>query len=193
MKNFVILSITAILLLSSHAFAGVQIVKTSPIGRLNNSFYNQNPINRKAFRHKPPRRINNRNDLSRMERALFRRNYNNDNINTRINRLEENMYGRRMPGTVGERYRNLSNSFFYTHPGYYDNYSSVYSTYPPAAMPKMRLIDKLSNYFMGAPTGLSPSLDDGFFTEHYTSSPWGRGYYNSNKNYGSGASIKILD
>ena len=186
---------TIFLLIASPSFSGVQIHKTSPIGGLNNSFYNRNPINRRTVKHRP-HKIRNNNDLSRMERALFRRNYNNDNINTRLNRLEENMYGRRIPGTIGDRYRNLSNSFFYNHPGsYYDSYNTynAFSPYPPAATPKMRLLDRITNYFMGSSTGLSPSFDNGFFTEQYSTYPWGKGYYSSNKNYGSGASVKILD
>ena len=194
MKKFAIF-ISAVLLLSSQCFAGVQIHKTSPIGGLNNSFYKRNPINRKNYRTTRPYRVNNNNDLSRMERALFRKNYNNDNINSRLDRLEENMYGRRIPGTVADRYRNLSNSFYYNNPGtYYDTYNNynAYSPYPLAATPKMRLLDRISNYFMGTSTGISPSMD-GFFTEQYSTSPWGRGYYSSNKNYGTGSTVRILD
>ena len=188
----IMISIAAIILLSSQCLAGVQIHKTSPVGGLNSRFYNRNPINRRITRANP-RRINNNNDLSRMERRLFHRNYNNDNINSRLNRLEENIYGRRIPGTIAERYRNLSNNFYYNHPGtYYDSYNTTFSPYPPAAMPKMRLIDRITNYFTGMPTGTSPSMD-GFFTDQYVTTPYGRGYYSSNKNYGSGASVRILD
>lgn len=189
MKKIVIFT-AVVLLFSSQCFAGVQIHKTSPIGGLNNSFYNRNPINRSLIRTKP-RNISSNNDLSRMEKALFRKSYNNENINSRLDRLEENMYGRHIPGTLGDRYRNLANSFNYNNPGYYSKYSN-YGYYPYPPLPKMSLWDRITNYFTGTSTGTSPSMD-GFFAEQYSTYPWGRGYYSSNKNYGTGSTVRILD
>lgn len=193
MKKFIAF-VFALLIFLPQAYATRSVKTYTPIGKSYNPYFNQ--MHPYRHRHNYYRNnCNGLNDLSAMEKSLFKRSYNNENLNSRLERLEENMYGRRIPGTISERYRNLSNSFVYNNPGtYYDTYSTNngYSFYPPASMPKTSLWDKVTNYFTGTSTGLSPAMD-GFYSEQFVKTPFGSGVYSQNKNYGTGSSVTILD
>lgn len=139
--------------------------------------------------------VNNSSNLSRMERALFQQDYPSENINTRLNRLEENMFGETVPGTISQRYKNLSNAFRYNQPNpYYNPYSNYYAgPYSPETNKKLNIINKLANFLGGTATGLTPSLESGFSESGGYSSPFGHGYFTQNSNYGRGAGVHILN
>ena len=139
--------------------------------------------------------INNSSQLTRMEQALFNQNYPNDNINTRLNRLEENMFGETIPWTISQRYKNLSNAFAYNQPNPYYNPYGHYNTMPysPETNKKLNILGKLSNFLGGTPTGFSPSLDNDFAYDGSYSSPFGRGTFNQNRGFGRGMGIHILN
>ena len=134
-------------------------------------------------------------NINNMEYALFKRNYANENLNTRLSRLEENMFGETINGTIHERYSNLSNAFNYGQPNpYYNPYGHQYrGPYSPETNQKLNIINKLANFLGGTATGVSPNLDDGFSYDESYSSPFGRGYYRRNNSSGTGATIRILD
>ena len=139
--------------------------------------------------------VNNNSELSRMEQALFHQEYQNDNINTRLSRLEENMFGETVSGTIGQRYKNLSNAFTYNQSNPYYNPSGHYNTTPhlSEANKKLNIINKLANFLGGTPTGLSPSLDSEFSTSGLYSSPFGNGYFSQNRNFARGAGVQIIN
>ena len=139
--------------------------------------------------------INNNSNLSRMEQTLFNQDYSNENINTRLSRLEENMFGESIPGTISQRYKNLSNAFRYNQPNpYYNPYGHCYhGPYSPETNKKLNIINKLANFIGGSATGISPSLDSGFSYDEGYSSPFGSGYFNQNRNYGRGMGVQIIN
>lgn len=150
-----------------------------------------------------PTYTSNHSNLNLMEQALFNQNYNRENINSRLNRLEENMFGEAQNGTVGERYRNLSQAFDFNRPNpyyrqnqhYYNNYNNPYpmfSPYSPETSRKLGLLNRLSRFLGGTQTGITPSMD-GFLEDGMTSSPYGNGYYTHNRHLGNGTSVRILD
>ena len=113
------------------------------------------------------------------------------------------MFGEVQKGTVGERYRNISQAFDYNRPNpyytqnkhYYNGYNNPYPMFSPYSSEtsrKLGLLNRLSRFFNGTQTGTSPAMD-GFFQDEIISTPHGRGYYSFNKHFGNGASVKILD
>lgn len=139
--------------------------------------------------------FNNNSNLSKMEQALFQQEYPNENINTRLSRLEENMFGETIPGTIGQRYKNLSNAFTYNQPNPYYNPYGHYQPgpYSQETNQKLNIINKLANFLGGTPTGLSPSFDSGFAYDSGYSSPFGGGYFSHNRNFGRGTGIHIIN
>ena len=135
-------------------------------------------------------RMNNlaqKNMLSNIERALFNREYNAENINMRLNRLETEMYGEPANGTISQRYNNLVQAFNYDNPSPYSNYAQNYS---PETARKLSIVNKLANFLAGTSTEVTPELTDYGFDESYTT-PYGFGY--SRRNNGSGLGVRIMD
>lgn len=150
-----------------------------------------------------PANINNITDISAMEQTLFRRNYNHENLNSRLSRLEENIFGHSINGTISERYKNLSYAFDYNKPYNYSSYSQnpfpvtpIYSQGPYSyeTNQKLGIINKLANFLIGNPTGIttgiSPEINDSGFQNSYQT-PYGYGF--SNQSRGSGMKVRILD
>lgn len=159
------------------------------------------PHHNRAFGKKiiqaPPTYINNSANISMMEQALFHKNYNGENLNTRLTRLEENLFGKSVNGTISDRYRNLSNAFDYSCPNPYHshnlNNNYRYSNLPPYSYEtsqKLGIINRLANFLGGTATGLTPSMNDYGFQDSYQT-PYGYGFYNQNR--GTGMSVRILD
>ena len=158
----------------------------------NNSPYIKRPHHNKHFGKKiiqaPPTYINNNSDISMMEQALFKRNFHGENLNQRLTRLEENMFGESINGTISERYRNLANSFDYNYPNPYRYYNSPYS---PETSQKLGIINRLANFLTGTQTGVTPNLNNDYDFEDSYQTPYGYGY--SRRSNGNGMSIRILD
>jgi len=190
MKKILLFSV-CILALATQADAGTYITNHS------------HPTFGKKIIRTAPTYTSNSSNLNLMEQALFNRNYNRENMNSRLNRLEENMFGEVQNGTIAERYRNLSQSFDYNRPNpyynynnrYYNNYNNPYpmfSPYSPETTRKLGILSRLSNFFGGNATGVTP-YPDGFFQDSMTSSPFGNSYYSHNNTFGNGATVRMLD
>ena len=157
----------------------------------NNLPYVKQPYKNKHFRRRiiqtPPININNNPDISIMEQALFKRSYHEENLNQRLSRLEENMFGETINGTISERYKNLVNSFDYNYSNPYKYYNSPYSQ---ETSQKLGIINRLTNFLSGSATGISPALNDYEFEKNFQT-PYGYGY--SRRSNGNGMSVRILD
>lgn len=159
------------------------------------------------------------NGLSRYEKRLFGKSYDNDEVENRISRLEEKVLGTIFEGNLDKRYQTLRRTIpnylknqhytvnypTYTHS--YNNNVPMYSTtsYPsqyhsvttPVQSTGWRgLAGSLGNFFFGAPTGMSPQIYSPFVSDYGPDYQQGmytnHGWRLNNIHTGSGVGIRML-
>lgn len=178
MKN--LLSGLLVLLLAGNiALAETKVITTRTTVPANNNMYANPAYNR---------------DLCTVEGYLFGGDYRDDNLLSRLSRIERKLFGR--------VYSNMSNAqrmnnILANYRDDYNNKNYLADYYGYNRNPAQRIL----NRFMGQPTGFTPSIIGTPF-DSYGSFPGGinRGYY-SNRGYGynnsvpasMGAGIHILD
>ncbi len=135
------------------------------------------------------------NRLADVEMSVLGRNYNGQNINSRLNRLEKRVFNRTYPkSTIEQRIDNLV----------------VNSRNNPANMTPVNSNGKVQNiingissaFFGGTPTGFTPPVNPyysygnnsygtnyGRYTDYYGN----RGWYRRNNSIGTGTGVHILD
>ncbi len=137
------------------------------------------------------------NNLSKLERKIFKNVYDGDLDEDRIARLEERIMGTIQSGDLNTRYHRLMQAIP----------DRSYTTFAPySGVPIMSgggwrgLAGSLGNFFSGAyggyPTGWSPQITSPFINDYgpdfqrgfYTNRGWN--YHNTN--YGSGSGVRIL-
>ncbi len=158
------------------------------------------------------------NLISKLEKRVFGRSFNNSDIEERVSKLEEQMLGSIFEGDVNYRLQTLQRALpSYLHSkrisDAHSNYSSQYqgiptystTTYNPQyhLSPMMTsssgwrgLAGSLGNFFFGAPTGMSPQVYSPFVSDYapdYSDGMYtNRGWRLNNMHTGSGVGIRML-
>ena len=138
------------------------------------------------------------NKLNRLERKIFNRSFNEDSIENRIVRLEEQIFGTIQSGDLVARYNILQKAV----PRYRSYTSQSVDPYcvAPNATNWRGLAGSLGNFFnnsfMGYPTGITPPIMPMYNTytpDFYRGNFSNRGWDIQNNNYGAGSKVHILD
>mgnify|MGYP004657811591 FL=1 len=201
MKKFVVFLLS--ILIITPAFA--EIITTRPYNRYSNSYLPRNTISTRNSARQYNNFRNNYNgyqntynrldnsNLSALEQYALRRNYNRQNDITRLERLEELAFGSVQEGDINSRYENVEKAILARPQMTYNNGS---------------ILDKISNFFIGNPTGFTPSITPNSFynrnsafypaynngyAESYSNGIFGRGYHQFGNDYGYGTGVRILD
>lgn len=178
MKNLFLIS-----LLICSIYAGFQSVEAYTIKQVQNSnydYYNNNIYE---------------NDLTRVEKYLFRQTFKQENNASRLNRIERELFNQNYPSmTISQRMNNVLAN--YRENDYYNgSYSSSNSYYP-----RTSIKNKIMNNLIGQPTGMTPSIlsspyinrfGPSYNRGYYGTNGWG--YHNSYQPTMTGAGIHILD
>lgn len=172
-----------ICLLICSIYAGFQSVEAYTIKQVQNSnydYYNNNIYE---------------NDLTRVEKYLFRQTFKQENNASRLNRIERELFNQNYPSmTISQRMNNVLAN--YRENNYYNgSYSSSNSYYP-----RTSIKNKIMNNLIGQPTGMTPSILSSPYINRFGPS-YNRGYYGTNgwwyhNSYQptmTGAGIHILD
>ncbi len=155
------------------------------------------------YNKKEPKAVKNYNKLAKMERKIFNRDFENDELENRISRLEEQVLGTIQSGNINNRYLILQKAV----PKYLSrNYTPDISPY--CGIPIINggswrgLAGSLGNFFtsghmMGYPTGLSPQINmpnfNTFSPDFQRANFSNRSWDYLNQNMGTGSSVHILD
>ena len=137
------------------------------------------------------------NDLSRIEKYLFRRTYRQENNNSRLNRIEQELFNQNyhsMP--ISQRMNHVLANY---RGNDYDNgyYSSASQN---SYYPQTTIKNRLTNNLIGQPTGMTPSILNSPYINKFGPS-YNRGFYGTN-GWGyqnvyrptmTGAGVHILD
>lgn len=172
-----------ICLLICSIYAGFQSVKAYTFKQVQNSnydYYNNNIYD---------------NDLTRVEKYLFRQTFKQENNFSRLNRIERELFNQNYPSmTISQRMNNVLAN--YRENDYYNgSYSSSNSYYP-----RTSIKNKIMNNLIGQPTGMTPSIlsspyinrfGPSYNRGYYGTNGWG--YHNSYQPTMTGAGIHILD
>ena len=172
-----------ICLLICSIYAGFQSVEAYTIKQVQNSnydYYNNNIYE---------------NDLTRVEKYLFRQTFKQENNASRLNRIERELFNQNYPSmTISQRMNNVLAN--YRENNYYNgSYSSSSSYYP-----RTSIKNKIMNNLIGQPTGMTPSIlsspyinrfGPSYNRGYYGTNGWG--YHNSYQPTMTGAGIHILD
>ena len=172
-----------ICLLICSIYAGFQSVEAYTIKQVQNSnydYYNNNIYD---------------NDLTRVEKYLFRQTFKQENNFSRLNRIERELFNQNYPSmTISQRMNNVLAN--YRENDYYNgSYSSSNSYYP-----RTSIKNKIMNNLIGQPTGMTPSIlsspyinrfGPSYNRGYYGTNGWG--YHNSYQPTMTGAGIHILD
>lgn len=153
-------------------------------------------------------------NITRLERDVFKRSYENDTPENRIARLEEQVLGTVFEGDLNSRYKvlkktipNYIRSQNIATTNYYPSYSNTYTStsYPNSyySTPVMStnsgwrgLAGSLGNFLFGTPTGMSPQIYSPYINNY--GPDYQRGMYSNqgwnvhNVYTGSGAGIRML-
>lgn len=178
MKNLFLIS-----LLICSIYLGFQSVEAYTIKQVQNSnydYYNNNIYD---------------NDLTRVEKYLFRQTFKQENNSSRLNRIERELFNQNYPSmTISQRMNNVLAN--YRENDYYNgSYSSSNSYYP-----RTSIKNKIMNNLIGQPTGMTPSIlsspyinrfGPSYNRGYYGTNGWG--YHNSYQPTMTGAGIHILD
>lgn len=178
MKNLFLIS-----LLICSAYSSLQVVEAYTIKQVQNSnydYYNNNIYD---------------NDLTRVEKYLFRQTFKQENNFSRLNRIERELFNQNYPSmTISQRMNNVLAN--YRENDYYNgSYSSSNSYYP-----RTSIKNKIMNNLIGQPTGMTPSIlsspyinrfGPSYNRGYYGTNGWG--YHNSYRPTMTGAGIHILD
>ena len=178
MKNLFLIS-----LLFCSIYLGFQSVEAYTIKQVQNSnydYYNNNIYD---------------NDLTRVEKYLFRQTFKQENNFSRLNRIERELFNQNYPSmTISQRMNNVLAN--YRENDYYNgSYSSSNSYYP-----RTSIKNKIMNNLIGQPTGMTPSIlsspyinrfGPSYNRGYYGTNGWG--YHNSYQPTMTGAGIHILD
>lgn len=135
------------------------------------------------------------NDLTRVEKYLFRQTFKQENNFSRLNRIERELFNQNYPSmTISQRMNNVLAN--YRENDYYNgSYSSSNSYYP-----RTSIKNKIMNNLIGQPTGITPSIlsspyinrfGPSYNRGYYGTNGWG--YHNSYQPTMTGAGIHILD
>ena len=137
-------------------------------------------------------------DLSALEKYSMNRVYSRESSLRRLERLEDLAFGSIQSGDIKSRYRNVEAAIL-SRPQYNTQRS---------------VLGKLTNYFLGQPTGYTPPLYDNFGNNYlppydsylnngniygnsrinqYSNGIFGGGYSLFNNNLGNRSSVRILD
>ena len=187
-----------------------------------NNYYNQRPIiYRTNFRKSmdtAEKFVSNRFDgIDRLEKRILNETFKGDTTITRIERLEQQLFGATQNGSLDERFellQNASKNYKAFAPQQEVQRQNVYSQYRPPIFTgstgsnwRNMMWGNFRNQFTGMPTGFTPAMDpaymDYFEMDRATSSgfatsegsglnPYRRQHF-SNVNTGSGAGVTILD
>ena len=183
------LTVICLLLMSACcSFAGTaHVIAQNPY--INNPYYRHNNYYQAEIL---PR------DLSALEKYSMNRVYSRDNSLSRLERLENIAFGSIQSGDIKSRYKNVEAAIL-SRPKYNTQRSAL---------------GRLTNYFLGQPTGYTPPLYDGFGNNYtqaydsylnngnvygnsrinqYSNGIFGGGYSLFNNNFGNGSSVRILD
>lgn len=172
-----------ICLLICSIYAGFQSVEAYTFKQVQNSnydYYNNNIYD---------------NDLTRVEKYLFRQTFKQENNFSRLNRIERELFNQNYPSiTISQRMNNVLAN--YRENDYYNgSYSSSNSYYP-----RTSIKNKIMNNLIGQPTGMTPSIlsspyinrfGPSYNRGYYGTNGWG--YHNSYQPTMTGAGIHILD
>lgn len=151
-----------ICLLICSIYAGFQSVEAYTIKQVQNSNYDYNNTNIYD------------NDLSRIEKYLFRQTFRQENNSSRLNRIEREIFNQNYPSmTISQR---MNNALANYRGNEYDNgyYSSSNSYYPQTSIK-----NRLMNNLIGQPTGMTPSILSSPYINKFGPS-YNRGFYGSN-------------
>lgn len=157
--------------------------------------------------------------LSRYEKRLFGRNYDGEDVESRISRLEERVLGTVFDGDLDKRYQTLRRTIpsylrnrtsYNNYPIYTDSYGDSIPTYSTTTYSPQYysrpvvttnggwrgLAGSLGNFMFGTPTGMSPQVYSPFvsdFAPDYQNGLYtNRGWRLNNMHTGSGVGIRML-
>ena len=154
--------------------------------------------------------------LERLERKLFNDTYRNENIDTRLNRLEVKMFGAEQTGTLDERYMTLKNAAknykTYTVGSYYPYtnnmctptpYPAPLFTYGQGSNWRQTMWNNFRNYAgvnAGMPTGITPAMDPAYMDWFEADRASRDSFYSTNnrmyrnkRTTGTGSGVTIID
>jgi len=136
-------------------------------------------------------------ELSALEKYTYNKVYNRDYPLERLERLETTAFGSVQQGNLGTRFKNVENALLAR-----ENYSpNYYKTN------KRNIWGNLADYFVGQPTGITPSITSPYYQgynpvygqnygnqryEQFSNGIFGGGYNLMNQRLGNGSSIRIL-
>lgn len=182
------------------------------------NYYNNPPV---IYRNTVNRKSSNEKNISgdfsgldRLEKQILSQNYNYDSVETRLERLENNMFGAVQSGSLQDRIELLQNASK-SYKAYSPNQDYAYNnSYYPYRAPiftgstgsnwKNMLWGNFRNQLTGTPTGFTPAMDPAYMdyfeaerammgagqqTDYRTNRGWG--YSNSDR--GSKTGVTILD
>lgn len=138
-------------------------------------------------------------DLNILEKYALNRTFKGENELQRLERLENLAFGATQYGDINSRFQNVENAILAR----------------PKYTQKRSVLNNLANYFIGQPTGFTPSItpynnlggfssnpflsipspgyDNQSFRQHSRGLFGGGGWSTTGSNYGTGSSIRILD
>ena len=136
-------------------------------------------------------------ELCALEKYTYNKTYNREYPLQRLERLEITAFGSIQQGNLSTRFKNVENALLAR-----ENYSPNYYQ-----ANKRNIWGNLADYFIGQPTGITPSITSPSYQgynplygqnygnqryEQFSNGLFGGGYNLMNQNLGNGSSIRIL-
>lgn len=183
MKNFLVLLI--ILSAVCPSFAESRIIKTyAPAPNANGYYGSYNGVSDYSYAK-----------LAEMENAVFGRNYAGQQLQSRLDRLEDRVFNRLYPDTSPEQ---RINNLLYNY-----NRAISQNTLAPSGNKLKTIVNDITSSFFGTPTGYTPPISDtysnwgsngfgqryGSYSDYYGNNGWHR----YGRSAGTGSSVHILD
>ena len=142
--------------------------------------------------------------LDKLERQIFHQSYEYETPKTRIERLEQKIFGASQSGELKDRLSTLKSAaknYKAYNQNMYNTYNPNYSNY---AGWQNTLWGNFKNQFTGMPTGFTPAMDPAYMDYFEAERAMmgngqsvdvrtNRGYYTSNTNRGMTTGVTILD
>ncbi len=170
---------------------------SNPVQRLDNIISNFNQMNKYPNISK--------NTLSRIETRIFNQNFSQNNVEHRIERLEQELFGAVQSGDIDSRYQAIKMA--------YKNQTKKYYPTQVAQNGWKGLVNNLGNTLLGGSmTGFTPPINPYNYNNGYNkqinpfanghgiyrgsrvnNGPWGYSYSDEFNDFGNGAGVTILD
>lgn len=115
-------------------------------------------------------------NLNELERETFNQIYANDDLQTRLTRLEREFFGAKQSGNIEKRLDKLMSGKYYCDNGSFDEYSAITSTNSPNFKQNKgikgvltRILDDFSSQGI---TGYTPQIQSNYGGSYYDTSPY---------------------